>query len=457
MSEAVIRESELEFIQSMCSSEELKFPDIGDPFYFTVTFPLEADSCAECTLTFQLPERYPEQPLEVSVSCDQLSRDQGDLFRKALLAHLSELDEGAMQVYEAFMWAKEHGVEFVSKDEPESLPAAQPAEEEEEYTPPSKVTELDLMNSDTSEGQLFLQSLGSHWGFHNYETITTHPLWNLTPYSSVLQSNYKEDDVVWELSDPLVGALYLTKDALKTAGISIYCRALGWELERAFFDMTLPMDESAWDMSFEKDDKGLRGFTNKLKQKDLPELLRLGARKLQTKLLEEAGFDATADDDEDEEVLNTIDDSVKRDLAGQFDATRRFKIITYGRAVNGDGHGAAVVTNTKFNWSALGLTGRGKGLNTKKLDGRNTEVQGRTSRSDNFKEWMTEKINMVEDWFKDSENKGKLLTVAIYCSKGRHRSVSAAILLRDLIYPSAVCEGHGVVGGGLKVVKPKTK
>ena len=56
---------------------------------------------------------------------------------------------------------------------------------------------------------------------------------------------------------------------------------------------------------------------------------------------------------------------------------------------------------------------------------------------------------MIEEWFKDSENKGKSLTVAIFCSKGRHRSVSAAILLRDLFYPNAVCEGHGlgVLGG----------
>lgn len=203
--------------------------------------------------------------------------------------------------------------------------------------------------------------------------------------------------------------------------------------------------------------KRLTAFWSQLKRKDLPELLRVYAGKLQTRLLEDAGFEAAVDDDVDEETLNSVDDTIKETLAGQFNENHRFKIITYGRAVNGNEYGAGVVTDTKFNWSALGLTGSGQRLNTRELDGRNTEIQGRTSRSHTFPEWMTEKVRMIEDWFKDPKNKGKPLTVAIYCTKGRHRSVSGAILLRDLFYPNAQCEGRGVVKGALKVVKPKRK
>merc|ERR1712151_484916 len=126
---------------------------------------------------------------------------------------------------------------------------------------------------------------------------------------------------MWVHTDPLVGTISLTRDPTKTAGISVYCTALGWDLERAFFDMELSAEDSAWERSFvhsEKGDagdakrlgrspwarfvtrypscvkshaKGLAAFWSQLKRKDLPELLIDYARKLQTKLLEDAGFD----------------------------------------------------------------------------------------------------------------------------------------------------------------------
>lgn len=446
-----LRYQEVELIQSICSMEELTFPDESDPFFFTLNLSSPTDGLKTCSLTFQLPAEYPEKGLEVSVSCDGMSRDQAASFRQALLDYLKGLDEGMMQVSEAFLWAQGHLADFSqTAHAAASVHAAVEAEDVDEYTPATKATSLDLMCDTTEEGQQFLQALESHWGFHNFESINTHPLWHTEPHSQILREHYKEDDTVWEHTDALVGIIYITKDPLKTAGISVWCRTFGWELERAFFDPSLPAEESGWEISFTSN-RGIAEFEKRLKQKDLPELLRLGARKLQTRLLEEAGFDVSADNDLDEEVLNTVDDSIRRDLDGKYNANHKFKIITYGRDVNSPAFGAGVVTHPRFNWSALGLTGSGKKLNTKKLDGRATEVQGRTSRSSNFKEWMTEKISMIEEWFSDEENKGASLTVAIYCSKGRHRSVSAAILLRDLIYPNAVCEGHGVVGGALRV------
>jgi len=446
-----LRYQEVELIQSMCSMDELKFPDEADPYFFTVSLPSQNDGPEKCSLTFQLPTDYPQKDLEVSVSCDSMSRDQAASFRQVLLGYLKGLDEGMMQVSEAFLWVQEHLGEFAQTDHATaSVQAAAEEEDADDYIPATKASSLDLMCDTTDEGQEFLHALESHWGFHNFESINTHPLWQREPHSHILREHYKEEDTVWEHTDTLVGVIYITKDPQKTAGISVWCRTLGWEVERAFFDPSLPAEESAWEISF-SGNHGLVEFEKKLKQKDLPELLRLGARKLQARLLEEAGFDVSADDDLDEEVLNTVDDSIRQDLAGKYDPSHKFKIITYGRDVNSPAFGAGVVTHPRFNWSALGLTGSGKKLNTKKLDGRDTEVQGRTSRSSNFKEWMTEKVKMTEEWFSDEENKGKSLTVAVYCSKGRHRSVSAAILLRDLIYPNAVCEGHGVVGGALRV------
>merc|ERR1711964_331709 len=148
---------------------------------------------------------------------------------------------------------------------------------------------------------------------------------------------------------------------------------------------------------------------------------RVGANKLQRRFLEEAGLHANEDDDVDEAILNTVDDSIKQTLAGQWDPSREFTIIIYGREVNGEKFGDQFVSHKKFNFSALGLQGNGKKLNTKKLDGRNEELQGRTSRSDNFEEWMTEKVQLIEEWFEDPENEGQSLTIAIYCAKGRHR------------------------------------
>jgi len=442
----------------MCAEGELQFPDESDPFHFELQFPVEGEGSVECRLTFQLPEEYPVKRLQIShisIACTSLSRDQSGLFREALRAYLQTLDEGDMQVMNAFIWAKDHVEDFTRKAAPER---PQEVEEEDPYEPASKVTTLDLMSGTTAEGRQFLQALEADRRFHNYESVVMHPLWHRGRYSGTLRANYAEGEAMWcSHADqaPLVGSIYLTRDPSKTAGISVYCDALDWDLEPAFFSITPSAQESAWEASFPNNEEGLAAFAHKLKQKNLPQLLIEGACKLQARLLEEAGFDATTDDDLDVETLNTIDDSVRRALAGEFDPGRQFKIITYGRDVNGAGFGAGKVTDTRFNWSALGLTGRGKGLNTKKLDGRNVEVQGRTSRSDTFSDWMTEKVRMVEEWFKDEENKGCKLTVAIYCSKGRHRSVSAAILLRDLFYPNAECEGHGVVGGALRVVKPK--
>eukprot|EP00440_Ansanella_granifera_P022342 gb/GFBE01024265.1/.p1 GENE.gb/GFBE01024265.1/~~gb/GFBE01024265.1/.p1 ORF type:complete len:463 (+),score=118.94 gb/GFBE01024265.1/:1-1389(+) len=456
-----MRYNEVELLRSMCTEEELQFPDEGDPYYFTLCVRLEETS-SDCILTCLLPEAYPQTAPQISVACDALSREQLGALQGALQKHLSGLEEDEMQVYSVFEWARENAAEFAKKDVADCPAAAADEEpectaaEEDEYKPADKVTNFDLLDENSAEGQQFLQSLNGSGLFFNYESITTHPLWNRGEYAAVLKRNHSAADKVWECTDPFVGSIYITRDSAKNACISVFCTALGWDLERAFFDPTASSDDSGWETSFEKSEAGLAAFSAKLRLKDLPQLLRLGAQKLYAKQLEEDGFDA-AEDDLDESTLNTVDDSVRKELDGKFDPKHRFKIVTYGRDVNSPSFGAGVVTEGKFNWSALGLTGRGKGINTKKLDGRNVEVQGRVSRSDIFKTWMTEKVLMVDEWFKDPENKGKPLTVAVYCSKGRHRSVSAAILLRDLFYPDAVCEGHGVVTGALRVVKAKTK
>lgn len=81
------------------------------------------------------------------------------------------------------------------------------------------------------------------------------------------------------------------------------------------------------------------------------------------------------------------------------------------------------------NFNAAILNGKRKGVNLKKLDGRSEEVQGVVKKCKLFADLMGSVQELIE-----REN---LHIVAFNCSKGRHRSVAAAELLRQVAYPNA--------------------
>lgn len=81
------------------------------------------------------------------------------------------------------------------------------------------------------------------------------------------------------------------------------------------------------------------------------------------------------------------------------------------------------------NFNAAILNGKRKGVNLKKLDGRSEEVQGVVKKCKLFADLMTSVQELIE--------KENLYIVSFNCSKGRHRSVAAGELLRELAYPNA--------------------
>ena len=81
------------------------------------------------------------------------------------------------------------------------------------------------------------------------------------------------------------------------------------------------------------------------------------------------------------------------------------------------------------NFNAAILNGRRRGINLKKLDGRSEEVQGVVRKCKLFADLMSSVQEVIE--------KDDLHIVAFNCSKGRHRSVAAAELLRELAYSNA--------------------
>ena len=71
-------------------------------------------------------------------------------------------------------------------------------------------------------------------------------------------------------------------------------------------------------------------------------------------------------------------------------------------------------------------------MNLRKMNGLSSEIQARISRCSLFPTWITMVIEAIE-----TKN---LSVISINCTKGRHRSVAAAEILKAVYYPKATIE-----------------
>ncbi len=103
---------------------------------------------------------------------------------------------------------------------------------------------------------------------------------------------------------------------------------------------------------------------------------------------------------------------------------RKLLILTWGRALL-----KGTPQQSERNFNAGVLNGRGGSINLRKLNGLSDEIQGRISRCSLFPTWIKMVIDKIED--------DDLMCISINCTKGRHRSVAAAEILKKVYYPAA--------------------
>ncbi len=105
-------------------------------------------------------------------------------------------------------------------------------------------------------------------------------------------------------------------------------------------------------------------------------------------------------------------------------ASRELILYTYGRRHRKHVPGA------QASFNACVLSGRRRGLNLKKLNGLNEDVQKSVETSRNYETFLTQLVQKIE--------RDNLTRVAICCTAGRHRSVSSAELLKKHVYRKAI-------------------
>ncbi len=104
--------------------------------------------------------------------------------------------------------------------------------------------------------------------------------------------------------------------------------------------------------------------------------------------------------------------------------TRDLTIYTWGRAIMK--HAPA---DSQRSFNAGVLNGRGHGVDLRKMNGLSPEVQNVVFRCKMFPGFIEMMVSAIE-----REN---LKFVSIVCTKGRHRSVASAELLKSIYYPKA--------------------
>lgn len=146
-----------------------------------------------------------------------------------------------------------------------------------------------------------------------------------------------------------------------------------------------------------------------------------------------------ASDESGEEDVRGVNASIKLDLgllpsAAQLGATaaRRLVVVTYGCSVvrqrpSADRHYCIDDKRIRYRLS---------GRNAAKCCGLDELIQARVCRCAFF-------ATFVEDIVRDVEA-NRLSVIAIFCWKGRHRSVAAAEILRRAYYPEASLQHHSV-------------
>jgi hypothetical protein len=104
------------------------------------------------------------------------------------------------------------------------------------------------------------------------------------------------------------------------------------------------------------------------------------------------------------------------------DGTRHLVIYTWGKAFR-----KTMPADSQHNFNAGILNGRGGDLRT--LNGTSDQIQRNVASCSLFPRWLGMACNKVET--------SMLHTISINCTKGRHRSVAAAEIMKKFYYPNA--------------------
>lgn len=81
------------------------------------------------------------------------------------------------------------------------------------------------------------------------------------------------------------------------------------------------------------------------------------------------------------------------------------------------------------NWAVSNISIKDYGLNLKKINGKNRDLQSKINCDPKF-------MQLIELMVKEI-NENKYETISISCDKGKHRSVAIAEILKKLYYPRA--------------------
>jgi len=145
---------------------------------------------------------------------------------------------------------------------------------------------------------------------------------------------------------------------------------------------------------------------------------------------EKEDVDDEQPDDEENNLMSFLPDPRKLGA----DSERPLNVLTWGNSLKTLNGIKAVRTKNGIrmqrNFSASGLNGRGGNVDLRTMNGLSEGVQRNVARSDRMQEWMRMVVKRIE--------RDNLQTIAVNCSKGRHRSVAAAELLKKYYYPKAV-------------------
>jgi len=110
---------------------------------------------------------------------------------------------------------------------------------------------------------------------------------------------------------------------------------------------------------------------------------------------------------------------------------RRITIYVWGDSLRSPANRCPRVNGlcSQKNFNSKMLTGRGGGIDTRRFNGTDRRIQRRILRCGAWADWLDGVIRSVET--------NNYTTISINCSKGRHRSVGGAILLKELVYHNA--------------------
>lgn len=109
------------------------------------------------------------------------------------------------------------------------------------------------------------------------------------------------------------------------------------------------------------------------------------------------------------------------------DRNRPLLIYTWGKALR-----KSEPSDSQFNFNACILNGRGGGVDLRTMNGTWEEVQNNVASCSKFPRWLEMACNKIE------KSTPALHTISINCTKGRHRSVAAAEIMKRFYYPNAV-------------------